>query len=95
MVTWPPSSPLTCLACCVVFLPAGHRRGRGRAGAASGTAPDAPAVSASPAVTVVQLRQQAAHHVTAGQAGLTPGETRRDPRHQVIEQARMRRHDLR
>ena len=26
---------------------------------------------------------------TAGQAGLPPGEARRDPPHQVIEQARM------
>jgi hypothetical protein len=38
---------------------------------------------------IFQFRQQAAHHVTAGHAGLTPGETRRDPRHQVIEQAGM------
>ena len=33
----------------------------------------------SPAVAVVQFREQAAHHVTAGHAGLPPGEGRRDP----------------
>jgi hypothetical protein len=42
-----------------------------------------------PAVVILQLAQQAVHHVTAGQAGLPPGEARSDPRHQVIEQARM------
>ena len=41
-----------------------------------------------PAVVILQLAQQAVHHVTAGQAGLPPGEARSDPRHQVIEQAR-------
>jgi len=42
-----------------------------------------------PAVVILQLAQQAVHHVTAGQAGLPPGEARSDPRHQVTEQARM------
>ena len=42
-----------------------------------------------PAVVILQLAQQAVHHVTAGQAGLPPGEARSDPRHQVIEQASM------
>jgi hypothetical protein len=40
-----------------------------------------------PAVMILQLAQQAVHHVTACQAGLPPGEARSDPRHQVIEQA--------
>ena len=44
----------------------------------------------SPAVVVIEFRQQAVHHVTAGQPGLPAGEARRDPGHQVIEQARMR-----
>ena len=43
-----------------------------------------------PAVVVLKLGQQAVHHVTAGQPGLPAGEARRDPRHQVIEQARVR-----
>ena len=44
----------------------------------------------SPAVVILQLHQQATNHVAAGQAGLPPGEARRDPRQQVIEQARVR-----
>jgi hypothetical protein len=32
-----------------------------------------------PAVVILQLAQQAVHHVTAGLAGLPPGETRGDP----------------
>ena len=43
-----------------------------------------------PAVVIFQFRQQAAHHVAAGHAGLPPGETRSDPRQQLIEQARVR-----
>jgi hypothetical protein len=43
-----------------------------------------------PAVVITELRKQAVHHVPAGQAGLPPGETRRDPRQQVLEQASMR-----
>ena len=46
--------------------------------------------AAAPAIVILQLRQQAAHHVAAGHAGLPPGEARRDPRHQVIEQALVR-----
>ena len=43
-----------------------------------------------PAVVILELRQQAVHHVTAGQPGLPAGEARRYPGHQVIEQAGMR-----
>jgi hypothetical protein len=43
-----------------------------------------------PAVVILQLHQQAVHHVTAGQAGFPPGEARRDPSQQVIEQSRVR-----
>jgi hypothetical protein len=39
---------------------------------------------------ITEFRKQAVHHVPAGQAGLPPGETRRDPRQQVLEQASMR-----
>jgi hypothetical protein len=39
-----------------------------------------------PAVVIVQFRQQAVHHVAAGQPGLPPGEARRDPRQQVLKQ---------
>jgi hypothetical protein len=43
-----------------------------------------------PAVVIVELRQQAVHHAAAGQPRFPPGEARRDPRHQVIEEAGMR-----
>ena len=43
-----------------------------------------------PAVVIVEFRQQAVHHATAGQPGLPAGEARSDPRHQVIEQAGVR-----
>ena len=43
-----------------------------------------------PAVVILQLRQQAVHHVTAGQPGFPAGEAWRDPGHQVIEQSRVR-----
>jgi len=43
-----------------------------------------------PAVVILQFGQQAVHHITAGQTGLPPGETRRHPRHQVIKQPGMR-----
>ena len=43
-----------------------------------------------PAVVIIEFRQQAVHHVTAGQPRLPTGEARRDPGHQVIEQARVR-----
>jgi hypothetical protein len=43
-----------------------------------------------PAVVIVQLGQQAVHHVPAGHAGLPPSETRRDPSQQVTEQAGVR-----
>jgi hypothetical protein len=39
-----------------------------------------------PAVVIVQFGQQAVHHVAAGETGLPPGEARRDPRQQVLEQ---------
>ena len=48
-----------------------------------------------PAVVILEFRQQPVHHVAAGQAGLPPGEARRDPRQQVIEQALRARHGLR
>jgi hypothetical protein len=40
-----------------------------------------------PAVVIVEFRQQAVHHTTAGRPRLPAGEARSDPRHQVIEQA--------
>jgi len=40
-----------------------------------------------PAVVIVEFRQQAVHHATAGQPRLPAGETRSDPCHQVIERA--------
>ena len=43
-----------------------------------------------PAVVILQLAQQAVHHVTAGQPRVPPGEARRDLCHQVIEQSRVR-----
>jgi hypothetical protein len=43
-----------------------------------------------PAVVILQFRQQAVHHVAAGQAGLPPGEARCGPRQQVLEQAGVR-----
>ena len=43
-------------------------------------------LSHRPAVVIIQFRQQAVHHVAAGQAGLPPGEAWRNPRHQVLEQ---------
>jgi hypothetical protein len=43
-----------------------------------------------PAVVVIEFRQQAVHHVTAGQPRLAAGRARRYPGHQVIEQAGMR-----
>jgi hypothetical protein len=43
----------------------------------------------TPAVVILQLHQQATNHVAAGEAGLSPGETRRDPRQQVLQQTRM------
>ena len=43
-----------------------------------------------PAVVILQFGQQAVHHVAAGHAGLPPGEARRDPPHQVIEQVLVR-----
>ena len=43
-----------------------------------------------PAVVIFDFGQQAVHHVTAGHAGLPPGEARRDPPHQVIEQVLVR-----
>jgi hypothetical protein len=52
-------------------------------------APAHPPEAYRPAVMILRLAQQAVHHVTAYQAGLPPGEARSDPRHQVIEQARM------
>jgi hypothetical protein len=42
-----------------------------------------------PAVVIIQFRQQAVHHIAAGQAGFPPGEARRDPPHQLIEQPPM------
>ena len=39
---------------------------------------------------ILEFREQAVHHVAAGQAGLPPGEARRDPAHQVIEQPLVR-----
>ena len=42
-----------------------------------------------PAVVILQLHQQAVHHIAAGHAGLPPGEARRDPSQKVIEQARV------
>jgi hypothetical protein len=42
-----------------------------------------------PAVVIVEFRQQAVHHATAGEPRLPAGEARSDPRHQVIEQARV------
>jgi hypothetical protein len=38
----------------------------------------------APAVVILQLHQQATDHVAAGKAGLPAGETRRDPRQQVL-----------
>jgi hypothetical protein len=38
---------------------------------------------------IVQFTQQAVHHVAAGHARLPPREARRDPPHQLIEQALM------
>ncbi|HXZ72142.1 MAG TPA: hypothetical protein VEH31_14920, partial [Streptosporangiaceae bacterium] len=38
----------------------------------------------TPAVVILQFHQQAANHVAAGEAGLSAGETRRDPRQQVL-----------
>jgi hypothetical protein len=43
-----------------------------------------------PAVVIVRLHQQAAGHVPAGRAGLTPGKAWRDPRQKVVEQAGVR-----
>jgi hypothetical protein len=43
-----------------------------------------------PAVVILELGQQAVHHVTAGHAGFPPGKTRRNPPHQVIEQSLVR-----
>jgi hypothetical protein len=43
-----------------------------------------------PAVVITEFRKQAVHHVPAGQADLPPGETRRDPHQQALEQASMR-----
>ena len=43
-----------------------------------------------PAVAVLEFGQQTVHHVLAGQTGLPPGEARRDLRHQVLEQVRVR-----
>jgi hypothetical protein len=43
-----------------------------------------------PAVVILEFHQEAVHHVTAGQAGLPPGETRSDPAHQVLQKAGMR-----
>jgi hypothetical protein len=43
----------------------------------------------APAVVILQLHQQAPNHVAAGEAGLSPGETRRDPRQQVLQQTSM------
>ena len=42
-----------------------------------------------PAVVIVEFGQQAVHHATAGQPRLPAGKARSDPRHQVIEQARV------
>ena len=42
-----------------------------------------------PAVVIVEFREQAVHHATAGQPRLPAGEARSDPRHQVIKQARV------
>jgi len=39
---------------------------------------------------IVEFGEHPVHHVAAGQAGLPAGEARRGPRHQVIEQARLR-----
>jgi len=43
-------------------------------------------LSDGPAVVIVEFRQQAVHHVAAGEAGLPPGEARRGPCQQVLEQ---------
>ena len=42
-----------------------------------------------PAVVIVEFGQQAVDHATAGQPRLPAGKARSDPRHQVIEQARV------
>jgi hypothetical protein len=39
---------------------------------------------------ILQLGQQTVHHVTAGLAGLPPGETWGDPAQQLIKQALVR-----
>ena len=43
-----------------------------------------------PAVVIIQFRQQAVHHLAAGQPCLPPGEARRDPGQQVIKEIRVR-----
>jgi hypothetical protein len=43
----------------------------------------------APAVVILQLHQQITNHVAAGKAGLSPSETRRDPRQQVLQQTSM------
>jgi hypothetical protein len=55
---------------------------RARAGEPSG-------LGEGPAIVIIEFGQQAVHHATAGQPRLPAGEARRDPRHQVIEQARV------
>ena len=43
-----------------------------------------------PAVVIIELTQQAVHHVAAGQPRVPPGEARRDPRQQVLKETRVR-----
>jgi hypothetical protein len=43
-----------------------------------------------PAVVIVEFGEHRVHHVAAGQAGFPPGEARRGPIQQVIEQAGVR-----
>jgi hypothetical protein len=43
----------------------------------------------TPAVVILRLHQQATSHVAAGEAGLSPGGTRCDPRQQVLQQTCM------
>ena len=54
-----------------------------------GRAPVPDRLGDTPAVVILKFHQQAANHVTAGEAGLSPGETWRDPRQQVLQQTRM------
>jgi hypothetical protein len=43
-----------------------------------------------PAVVIIELTQQAVHHVAAGQPRVPPGEARRGPRQQVLKETRVR-----